>query len=98
MTLRNKIQKFTARIAAPALLSALVLTNVAMAQDSHSHATAKDQTAPTQEQLNQANALIKIVKDSTARFQDVNVAKSEGYALQFGCVSGDSGGQWDCTT
>src|SRR5260370_28510821 len=38
MAPRNKTQTFTARIVAPALLSAVVLTNAAMAQDSHSHA------------------------------------------------------------
>jgi hypothetical protein len=36
--------------------------------------------------------LIKIVRESTARFRDVEVAKQEGYQLMFGCVSGDAGG------
>ena len=33
-----------------------------------------------------------MVRDSTERFKNVSVAEAEGYALQFGCVSGaDSG-------
>jgi len=40
----------------------------------------------------QENELIKIVRESTARFRDVKVAKDEDYELMFGCVSGDAGG------
>jgi len=40
----------------------------------------------------QANALVKIVRESTERFRDVRVAEAEGYALQFGCVSGSDYG------
>ena len=43
-------------------------------------------------QQSKASELIRIVRESTARFHDVNVAEAEGYALQFGCVSGDSAG------
>ena len=39
-----------------------------------------------------AGALLKIVRDSTERFKDVSVAMAEGYALQFGCVSGPDSG------
>ncbi len=86
--IKNPIQKSNASILRSALVGALVLTNVALAQDGHSH-TAKAQTT---EQQNQANALVKIVRDSTDRFQDVKVAMAAGYALQFGCVSGDDSG------
>lgn len=58
------------------------------AQDTHDHATAKASKAA----LDQQNALVKIVRQSTERFKDVNVAKAEGYALQFGCVSGEEAG------
>jgi|SRR5215472_10009852 hypothetical protein len=34
-------------------------------------------------------ALIKIVRQATERFKNVNQAIAEGYVLQFGCVSGD---------
>ena len=36
--------------------------------------------------------LISIVKESTARFRDVQVAEAEGYTLMFGCVSGPDSG------
>lgn len=39
-----------------------------------------------------ANALIKIVRESTERFKDVAVAQAEGYELRFGCVSGPDSG------
>jgi hypothetical protein len=52
----------------------------AAAQSEHDHASAND------------SALIKIVREATERFQDVEVAKAEGYALQFGCVSGSESG------
>ena len=68
-----------------ALLSASALC--ALAQDGHAHTTPSPQEQ-TAQQRNNANALIKIVRDSTARFKDVSVAEAAGYALQFGCVSG----------
>jgi hypothetical protein len=54
--------------------------SAAFAQDGHSHSQP--------EQSSQANALVKVVRDATERFKDVRVAMAEGYALQFGCVSG----------
>jgi hypothetical protein len=59
-----------------------------LAQDGHSHDAAQQQQM-TPEQQRKAGALLKIVRQSTERFKDVNVAKAEGYALSFGCVSGD---------
>jgi hypothetical protein len=61
---------------------------LAMAQNEHTHAATKQSKAA----LDQQNALVKIVRDSTERFKDVKVAEAEGYALQFGCVSGDDFG------
>jgi hypothetical protein len=49
-------------------------------------------TQPTAQQSRNASALIKIVRESTERFKDVSVAEAEGYALQFGCVSGPDSG------
>ena len=49
-------------------------------------------TPMKQGQSADASGLIKIVRDSTERFKDVNVAMAEGYALQFGCVSGSDSG------
>ena len=58
-----------------------------MAQDGHSHVQAAEQPL-TPAQKSKAGALITAVREATARFQDVSVAQAEGYALQFGCVSG----------
>jgi hypothetical protein len=73
-----------------ALLSASLLC--ALAQDSHSHVPTPQPQQLTSQQRNNASALIKIVRDSTERFKDVSVAEAEGYALQFGCVSGPDSG------
>ena len=58
-------------------------------QTAHSHVTQQEMSP---EQQSAAGALIKIVRDSTERFKDVKVAESEGYRLEFGCVSGDDFG------
>jgi hypothetical protein len=75
---------------------ALALINVipsrALAQEDHSHASAPQQQEMTQEQHRNAGALLKIVREATERFKDVSAAEAEGYALQFGCVSGDDFG------
>jgi hypothetical protein len=63
----------------------------AVAQDGHSHSGAQ-QEEMTAEQQSKANALVKVVRASTERFKDVKVAMAEGYALQFGCVSGPDEG------
>jgi hypothetical protein len=63
----------------------------ALAQDSHSHTTPQ-QRELTPEQQSQQRALLKIVRESTARFQDVRMAESEGYRLEFGCLSGPDSG------
>lgn len=39
-----------------------------------------------------AETLIKTVREHTERFKDVAVAETEGYGLQFGCVSGPDSG------
>ncbi len=70
-------------------LLALALIGIAApgswAQESHSH------TSAIREQ-NRAGALLDLVRKSTERFKDVSVAESEGYALQFGCVTGPDAG------
>jgi hypothetical protein len=75
---------------------AVILMNVgpsvASAQDNHSHKQAPQQHEMTGEELANASALIKIIRDSTERFKNVSVAMAEGYALQFGCVTGDGQG------
>jgi hypothetical protein len=61
------------------------------AQSAHSHNHDAQQTQ-TKEQQAQANALVKTVRDSTERYKDVSAAMADGYALQFGCVSGSDSG------
>jgi hypothetical protein len=63
----------------------------AFAQDQHSHMSpsAAEKSA---EARSATSALLKIVRDNTVRFKDVSVAIAEGYALQFGCVSGSDSG------
>lgn len=72
---------------------ALVLMSVspfrALAQGGHTHAPM--QHSVTSDSPSQ-NALLQQVRQATARFKDVSVAEAEGYALQFGCVSGESEG------
>ena len=70
-------------------LLALVLVGLcpsrALAQSGPGHTS-------TAEQQSRKDALISVVRNATARFQDVSVAEAEGYALQFGCVSGPDSG------
>jgi hypothetical protein len=47
-----------------------------------------DQTHAHQSQEREKSALVKAIRESTARFHDVRVAEAEGYTLMFGCVSG----------
>ncbi len=54
--------------------------------------TAQGHTAAIETGAQERSALIKIVREATERFQDVEVAKDEGYVLQFGCVSGSDSG------
>ena len=78
-----------ALIAALALAAAGPVIIEARQHDSHD-ARASDRRTPEQEK--QLNALVAIVREATERFRDVSVAQSEGYALQFGCVSGPDTG------
>jgi len=91
---RRKIRRLAIQFRR-SLISALALMSVwpayAFTQDSHAHTT-PTQTELTAEQKSQQSALIKIVRESTERFKDVAEAEKEGYALQFGCVSGPDQG------
>jgi len=70
-----------------ALILMTVCSQPAMAQAGHSHTSAM-----TASQKSQADTLVDIVRESTARFRDVSVAEAEGYHLQFGCVTGPDAG------
>ena len=96
-TIHTNVRRFAAQFECSLLAIALigVCSPRGMAQGSHTGTTTmQTETAQAQQaKVNaNANALVKIVQDSTERFKDVNVAIAEGYALQFGCVSGDSAG------
>jgi len=73
------------------LLGVLVVTGVrpsrVLAQHDQ-HAVTAQHHDSSADQKNQMGAFVRIVRESTERFQDVSVAEAEGYALQFGCVSG----------
>ena len=86
------ITRFTAGIRHSMLALAVLAvgSSYALAQDAHSHMLQMDPITPVQS--TSASTLLKIVRDSTARFKDVNAAIAEGYALQFGCVSGSDSG------
>jgi len=75
---------------------ALVLMSVypsrALAQEGHSHTLTPQHNELTPDQKSKASALIKIVREATDRFHSVAQAETEGYALQFGCVSGPDSG------
>jgi hypothetical protein len=71
------------------LIAALMLWSPAwmagaQTHDDHSGSVVSQRHKPTP----QENALVQAVRDATERFRDVSVASGEGYALQFGCVSG----------
>jgi len=55
------------------------------AQKEHAHTTAVDAAA-------NAETLVRVVRENTARFNDVAAAEAEGYGLMFGCVSGPDSG------
>jgi len=64
----------------------------ARAQHDHAYTPTAEQQDMTSDQRTKFGALLKIVRESTERFKDVSVAEGEGYALQFGCVSGPDAG------
>ncbi len=78
---------------AAAVVVMTAVASQAMAQDEHSHGGApQPPQRRTREQTRQDAALVQAVRDATARFQSSGVAEREGYALQFGCVSGSDYG------
>jgi hypothetical protein len=50
------------------------------------------QHQPSPDQRKQTSAFVRLVRESTERYRDVAVAEADGYALQFGCVSGSDTG------
>jgi hypothetical protein len=92
-TLAAKASQFVMQVRYVLLTTGLLSISLlcALAQENHSHTMAPQQEQ-TPEQKTKASALIRIVRESTERFKDVSVAEAEGYALQFGCVTGPDSG------
>jgi hypothetical protein len=89
-TWRRFAAAFPSSLAALALMTFCPSSVPAQEHHSQTAAAAADDTAldlTTNEQT-----LLKAVRDATERFKDVNVAQAAGYALQFGCVTGDDAG------
>ena len=93
-SMNMKASRLTAQFLSVAIPLAFinVCPSPALAEDGHSHAQTAQKHETKLDATTDANALIKIVRDSTERFKNVAVAEAEGYALQFGCVSGDDWG------
>ncbi len=75
----------------PLVIAGLLITvcsGRAMAQDGHAHMQTSQNQDMTPDRQRSAGELIRIVREATERFKDVAVAEAEGYALQFGCVTG----------
>lgn len=78
------------------LFAMLVLTGLSPT-DANAQSTTPNTVVPhhhdaAQEHEAETAGLVKVVRESTKRFRDVSVAEAEGYALQFGCVSGSDAG------
>ena len=88
------VERFAMRLEY-SLLGAFVAMSLwpagALAQ-SHDDHPQPAQQAQTAAQKKQASALVRVVREATERFQDVEAAKGEGYSLMFGCVSGSDYG------
>ena len=82
------VTRFTIQLSSFIVVFALIIgcDMRALAQDGHSHETT------TPDQKSNAATLLKIVRESTERFQDVSAAEAEGYVLTFGCVTGPDSG------
>ena len=89
-----KVRRFAGQFQLPTMALALLSVGPlpALAQDGHSHTPTPQSSELTADQKVKSSALLKTVRDSTERFKNVEVVESEGYELQFGCVSGDSAG------
>ncbi len=93
-TINMKTRRFTTQLHCSAMAFLLLSLDPSriLAQDGHSHSPKQQESERIPEEQKDAGKLIKIVRQATERFKDVAAAKAEGYALQFGCVSGSDAG------
>jgi hypothetical protein len=89
MSLRQFATQFGSACAVLALIAGAPAQ--VSAQSSQAHSAAQHQESASS-QKNQPNALIRVVREATERFQNVWAAENAGYQLQFGCVSGSDSG------
>jgi hypothetical protein len=71
---------------------AFVLTGVFPRQAIGEQPPAAQSNGARVEHKQHGGELVRVVRDATRRFRDVNVAMAEGYQLLFGCVSGPDDG------
>ena len=87
-SISTRFERFRTQIQYSAVALALICSHHphALAQNGHTHTPKPNQSTVG---MDQQNALVKIVRDSTEQFKNVSAAVAAGYTLQFGCVSGD---------
>lgn len=71
-----------------AVMSLCPMFAISQMQEEHS----QSHTAVSTSNQGQQGALIKAVREATARYQNVRSAEYDGYHLEFGCVSGSDSG------
>ncbi len=69
-------------------LAMLTLSSSAWIASAQTHDDHVMPSAAVHKNTAEQNELVEAVRDATERFRDVSRATAEGYALQFGCVSG----------
>ena len=84
-----KVGQLLARLEYSAACALILIGGCSLRGAAQEHSAAQHQAAA---QNSQASALIQIVRDATARFQNPADAEAAGYQLQFGCVSGPDSG------
>src|SRR5262245_12752276 len=94
LPIHSQVGRFATRLQY-LVLGLVVMTagpSTSMAQTAHLHIQDTQQNPAGRGEQSQANALVKIIRESLDRFKEVKVAMAEGYALQFGCVTGSDSG------
>ena len=79
-------------VVSASMLMAAVLPISIMAHDGHTMPGDGKTTQAQADGTNSQGALLQAVRDATERYKDVTVAQKDGYALQFGCVTGSDSG------